>query len=262
MEDLMEKGIREIMERFPQVERVLLKYGIECGSCNVGVCRLKDIVEIHGLDEKREREIYSKIRKAVKSETKDAPAQEIDARESASRQEKLPYSEPSRILVDEHERIKRWLHFIPAVLEGMESNRELGLEIVRQGVDFMRLYADRFHHAKEEEILFREFKGEHPVIKSMEEDHTSARAHTRAILEAIERRDMEAVREHLNEYQDLLMEHIKKEDEVMLPWMDQTLSSEQKGKVLDGFKKVQEELSGLEEKQLSFIRMLEERYSL
>lgn len=51
MEDLLNKGIKEIIDQHPDVEKVLDNYGIGCGPCSVGICQLKDIVEIHNAKE-------------------------------------------------------------------------------------------------------------------------------------------------------------------------------------------------------------------
>ncbi len=40
MEALLNKGIKEIIDEHPDVEKVLDEYGIGCGPCNVGICLL------------------------------------------------------------------------------------------------------------------------------------------------------------------------------------------------------------------------------
>ncbi len=49
MEEYLNKGIKEIMNQFPEVENILNEYGIGCAPCSVSTCLLKDIVEIHSL---------------------------------------------------------------------------------------------------------------------------------------------------------------------------------------------------------------------
>ena len=49
MEAYLNKGIKEVIDEFPEVEKILDEYGIGCGPCSVGTCLLKDIVEIHDL---------------------------------------------------------------------------------------------------------------------------------------------------------------------------------------------------------------------
>ena len=46
MDEYLNKGIKEIINQFPEVENILNEYGIGCAPCSVGTCLLKDIVEI------------------------------------------------------------------------------------------------------------------------------------------------------------------------------------------------------------------------
>jgi hypothetical protein len=43
------KGIKDLIAEFPGVGSILEEYGIGFGPCTVGICRLKDILEIHRL---------------------------------------------------------------------------------------------------------------------------------------------------------------------------------------------------------------------
>ena len=56
-------------------------------------------------------------------------------------------------LVDEHVLIKRWVALILEVLKDLDIESEDGSQLILDGVDFIRSYADRYHHGKEEEIL-------------------------------------------------------------------------------------------------------------
>jgi len=47
MDAYTNKGIKDIINEFPEVGRILGEYGIECVSCTVGICALKDILDIH-----------------------------------------------------------------------------------------------------------------------------------------------------------------------------------------------------------------------
>jgi hemerythrin-like domain-containing protein len=130
--------------------------------------------------------------------------------------------------------------------------------LILEGVYFIRNYADKFHHAKEEEILFKSFDENLDILKVMHEDHEKARGHARAIEEAVKTKDRQAAAKHLIAYQELLTEHIRKEDEVLYPWMDGKLSTRQVGDLFSKFGKADEGMDkGAIQKCLDFITDLE-----
>ena len=170
---------------------------------------------------------------------------------------KINYSPPIRKLVKEHRLIKRWINLIPRLLENLdlESDREL----ILNGVDFIRSYADKFHHAKEEDILFKYVDENLNIIKSMLEDHKTGRNHVGAIIEGLEKQDKEGVFQHLNAYKELLQGHIKKEDEILYPWVDRSLSTRQVGELFTKFNQTDKELGKMvPERYERFITRLEE----
>jgi len=61
MEKYLNKGIKEIIDEFPDVEHILSEYGIGCGPRNVGICQLKDIVRLHRLPQDQEQQLMAKI---------------------------------------------------------------------------------------------------------------------------------------------------------------------------------------------------------
>ncbi len=61
MQEYSNAGIKDIIEEFPGVGKILEQYGIGCGPCTVGICRLKDILEIHHLSKEAEVELMHRI---------------------------------------------------------------------------------------------------------------------------------------------------------------------------------------------------------
>jgi hemerythrin-like domain-containing protein len=59
-------------------------------------------------------------------------------------------------LMIEHRLIERMVKLLAAELEKIKKMSYANISLVNVGVDFFRTYADRTHHGKEEEILFRE----------------------------------------------------------------------------------------------------------
>jgi hemerythrin-like domain-containing protein len=140
--------------------------------------------------------------------------------------------------------------------------RDADRALVVDTVDFIRSYADRYHHAKEEDILFKEFDESLDVVKVFNEDHTIGRGHVKAILAALETGDNRAVKEHFIAYRELLAGHIKREDEVLYPWMDRNLSTAQVGRLFARFTDVDTRFTEVRLQQESFVKTLEDRLSV
>ena len=258
MEAYMNKGIKEIIDQFPEVEDILDEYDIGCAPCSVGTCLLKDIVEIHNLPADKEQEMMAKIAQTL------YPGKEIKIprvkRKTETRPEEIKYSLPMKMLVDEHVLIKRLIALIPEIVANLDVDSEEGRQLIIDAVDFIRSYADKFHHAKEEEILFKYFDENLDILQVMYEDHKQGRSHVKAVLEALDRKDEATIAEHLTAYGALLTEHIKKEDEILLPWMDRNLSISQIGKLFSEFNAADENIGYSPSKYAEFIDRLEGKF--
>jgi hemerythrin-like domain-containing protein len=258
MEAYLNKGIKEIIDQFPEVEDILNEYDIGCAPCMVGTCLLKDIVQIHNLNQDDEKEMMAKIAKAI------YPDKEIKIPKSEKKKtvksNKIAYSPPMKKLVDEHVLIKRWVALIPEVIKNLEVESDQGRQLILDGVDFIRAYADKYHHAKEEEILFKYFDEDLDILKVMHADHKQGRSHVQAILEALEIKDKAAIAKHLNAYRVLLTEHIKKEDEILFPWMDKNLSTRQIGELFSKFNETDGQIGYSPSKYEAFIDRMEAKF--
>lgn len=258
MEEYLNRSIKEVIKEFPPVERILDEYGIGCGPCAVGLCLLKDIVDIHHLSPEEEQQMIARIAQVIH------PDQEISlpmtGKKVEGKRKEIKYSPPMKKLVDEHAWIKKLVALLPEIVKKLNVESEEGRKQILGVLDFIRSYADKFHHAKEEEILFRYFDENLDILKVMHEDHTKARGHVRSILEALEKKDGKAVAEHLSAYRDLLTEHIKKEDEVLYPWMDKQFSISQVGELFSKFNRAEEEIGFSPKKYEDFIGRLEKQF--
>ena len=131
--------------------------------------------------------------------------------------------------------IKKWLELVPEFLEKFNIESEACRRLMLDGLDFIKSYADKFHHAKEEDILFDYTDKNLDIIKTIFQDHETARGKVKAMSEALKNRDRKAIVENLSAYRDILTEHIKKEDEILYPWIDRGLSMRQVGELFARF---------------------------
>jgi len=61
-------------------------------------------------------------------------------------------------LMIEHRLIERMIRVMKGELERIEERQSVEPRFIEVAVDFIRTYADRCHHGKEEDILFRDLK--------------------------------------------------------------------------------------------------------
>jgi hemerythrin-like domain-containing protein len=243
METYLNAAIKDVITEFPEVGTILAEYDVGCVTCQVGTCLLKDVVGIHGLAPEAEQALMARIAEAVAGGTRPPGAETAVVRPAGglgAEKRGFKYSPPLKQLVDEHVLIKRLVALIPRLLEVVDANAAEDRGLLTNGVDFIRSYADKFHHAKEEDILFGYFDGSLEIIQAMLTDHESARAHVRQLVEAVETRDGDAIADHLGAYGRLLSAHIEKEDEILYPWMDRELTTAEVGELFARFAAVDE----------------------
>jgi len=234
MERHLQRNIKDVIAEFPGVEAILAEYDIGCASCAVGTCLLSDIIEVHGLSDEQERAVMEKIAKVI------FPGREVfipllPRKSTAPRAKSAGFSPPVKALVDEHVLIKRLLALVPWIRERLVDHADVGIAAARTAVEFIRTYADKFHHAKEEDILFGYFDSGMEILASMRREHDTARGHVREMAAGIEARDAAQISLHLAAYRDLLVEHIRKEDEVLYPFLDSRLTMHQVGEMFSRF---------------------------
>ncbi|MCP4337892.1 MAG: hypothetical protein GY799_03170 [Desulfobulbaceae bacterium] len=257
MESYKNTGIKDIITKFPTVGEILDEYGIGCGPCTVGICALKDILDIHKIAPEKEIELMARIEAVIYPEReveKAAPCETILSKEAPH-----VFSAPMQLLVNEHVVIKRWLALIPSVIEKIDLTTDEGLQIMVEGIDLIRSYADRLHHAKEEDILFTYFDDSEKIFQVIYEDHRMARNHVKEMLTAMEKKDIPSLSQHLTAYTILLAEHIKKEDEILFPWLDRQLTHDQVDELAKKFNQEDQKLGVDTKKYTSFLDRLEAR---
>lgn len=127
-------------------------------------------------------------------------------------------------LMHEHRLIERMLAVIRRDLARVEAGGPVDHDLVAQATEFFRSYADRCHHGKEEDILFRELAKLDlaPELKAimaeLVEDHRQGRQRVGAVVQANQRlaagdgQAQAALLEGLGWLCDFYPRHIAKED--------------------------------------------------
>ena len=256
MDEYLNQEIKVIITEFPEIEGILDEFEIGCGPCMVGTCLLKDIVDIHNLESEMEWEMMNRIAQVIYPD-KEIKIPKVEKTEQIEK--KLKYSPPMSTLVNEHKLILRMIALIPYVLKVLDDEDDF--QLILDSLDFIRYYADKYHHAKEEDVLFKYFDENLEIVKVMHEDHTKARKLVRETLTAVENEDKDEVKRNLVSYGEILMQHIKREDEILYPWMDRELTMTQTGELYSKFNEIADELQETSEKYELFVSDLESRFS-
>ena len=250
------RGIKNIIAEFPRVGIILEEYGIGCGPCTVGICQLKDILEIHKLSSEAEEELMLRIEAEIYPERNIAVQSRVTSKPEFS--ENTSFSMSLQILVDEHKLIKRWLALIPDLVKNLDLTSANECQMIENGIDLIRSYADRLHHGKEEDILFSYFDDTVDIFRVIYEDHKKARGLVQEMLHALNEKNSRVLAGNMLEYAVLLNEHIHKEDAVLFPWLDSRLTEKEKTELLTRFEQSDKDLALDDQKYHSFIEKLEQ----
>ncbi len=147
------------------------------------------------------------------------------------------------LMVNEHKNIKRMLAVIRKYCFKVLKNQQLDYNDFYRIIDFVRNYADKHHHGKEEDYLFNrmieEIKGptEKLVKHGMLVEHDLGRLYMQNLekaLKALENGEEEAkidIIANAVSYTDLLYRHIEKEDDVVYKFAERNLSKESLKKI-------------------------------
>ena len=160
----------------------------------------------------------------------------------------------SQALVAEHRLILRMIALLEQNAARTASGEYANWQFYLDGVDFIRNYADRFHHAKEEDVLFEALvrngmpRANSPVTAMLME-HDQGRAYVlgmeTAVLEAregLEGRES-VIAENALAYATLLREHISKEDDILYPLAERVIPEAMRGEIVSGYQRAEAQAS-------------------
>lgn len=128
---------------------------------------------------------------------------------------------PTDRLEEEHEKIRKVL---AAIRDTAHKGADADADFLRDAIDFAQNFADDFHHAKEEKILFKHMADngmprEHSPIGMMEHEHDIMRTLVQTAAKELSKDDPDVAKaaEHLDKFAETLQEHIHKENTILYP---------------------------------------------
>jgi hemerythrin-like domain-containing protein len=154
------------------------------------------------------------------------------------------------MLEDEHLVIAKVVGAAPVLAERLEAGQSADLDTLRGVVEFMRTYADKCHHGKEEELLFPLLeKNGVPMqgcpIGALAMDHIKGRGLVKGLAEAVEAYQesdpggKQALIQALRGLAELYPGHIWKEDYLLFPLTHKVVSPEALQTLLQQFEQVE-----------------------
>lgn len=170
---------------------------------------------------------------------------------------------PTTILSEEHQHILKVLDALRRECESIQAGGEVNKNFFSKAIDFIKNYADKFHHVKEEDILFKEMSkdsvGMHcNPIEQMLYEHNLGRGFVKGMEEGLKENNKEKVLENTDNYIELLKGHIFKEDNILYPMADEVLSQDVQKSILELFSQAEKQKfeKGAKDKYLSIAEEL------
>ena len=162
-----------------------------------------------------------------------------------------------KALYDEHQVI---LKVIRALLKECEKP-VIDKIFFEKAIDFIKNYADKIHHAKEEDLLFKELCKPGILMhcnptEQMLYEHDLGRNFVKGMLNGLKENSRIKIIENAQGYAQLLQEHIGKEDDILYPMAEENLDEKTKKRLLLKFKEVDDKKKIERNKYLAFANKL------
>ena len=156
----------------------------------------------------------------------------------------------TEVLKQEHRVIERMLPVLEEAAGRLAHGRNVDTEVFDLVLDFMRTFADKCHHAKEEDRLFPvlEENGVDPeggLIGALRDEHKEARKLVKDLEAAVAEIGTEEAGAEVDAivrvYCRLIRMHIEKEDITLFPLTDRRLSAQRQMELAVVFEDVEDE---------------------
>ena len=155
------------------------------------------------------------------------------------------------VLSNEHGLIRQYLENLNLAAEKLEEGLRPPVEFFAKAVEFSRTFTDKFHHFKEEHVLFvrlaEKKKGAIDAkLDALRYQHERGRSAVAGIDESLEgyaREDSISTTrliEYISSYISLLRHHIHIEDHVFYPMAKEEISAEEETLIIREFEKARE----------------------
>jgi hemerythrin-like domain-containing protein len=149
----------------------------------------------------------------------------------------------------EHKAILYVLKILDRMLESGNREPEAMLRYYGELVDFLKIFADKCHHGKEENYLFttlveKGITNEGGPVGVMLMEHAEGRRYIAQMSLSLDSRDIGEFAAAAVQYRDLLRRHISKENDVLFRMADQIIGEEEQAELFEKFEEHEEKVIG------------------
>lgn len=165
---------------------------------------------------------------------------------------------PTDVLKTEHKAVKLVLEILEKVIRKLKAKKvdHNIMDHFSGMLNFLKIFVDKCHHGKEEDLLFPEIlKAGFPLkdgpIETMLKEHNEGRGYVKAMAKAFakyKKGDLSAgagVVENAKKYIKLLRQHIEKEDNIVFNIADHYIPAKRQDKLVKDFERLEVEKIGL-----------------
>ncbi len=167
---------------------------------------------------------------------------------------------PLEILVEEHNAVRALLEVLEVICGRLESKRKVDPDHIQSAVRFIKDFADKAHHLKEEEVLFPAMESagvsrEEMLLDAITTEHDLGRGYVRGISDALFPYSLgdysagDVVCQNARKYIKLMSNHIAKEEEIVFPLAESRLSENARRELAREFERIDREVIGQEKRE-------------
>lgn len=175
----------------------------------------------------------------------------------------------SEDLMEEHEGILFGLKILEKMVNNLGGKNKPDDEDFREMINFLKLFADKCHHGKEEGFMFPAMEkagipNQNGPIGQMLIEHTEGRNYISQMSASLAEKSVkenDLIKSATN-YIKLMRSHIEKENTVLFPMSDEKIDLAEHTRLLESFEKYEEEVmgAGIHDKLHELLHKFEHKY--
>lgn len=173
---------------------------------------------------------------------------------------------PTEALVEEHNCVKVVLQVLDVICKKLEAGEKVEASHIESAVHFIKNFADRAHHMKEEDLLFPAMEEagvskEESLVDEITTEHDLGRGYVRGLTDALSVYSIGdngaglVIAENGAKYVKLIKNHIAREEDVVFPLADKYLSDDTQRSLAAKFDKIDRDVIG-EARRQEFMEIL------